>query len=149
MPLLTFSNPCRCEHRPHRPWPAFKELDPDDWQIVKTEQMIIKDELICFHTKVPYDQKPLGIGLRVKRNARTSEIQSITTTFDPISIYAFNNLGVRRSVWNFPFHYWLPLYINEGTVRHFSSNTFRKWRKSDESCQEVYCLYLPQFNERI
>jgi hypothetical protein len=57
---LNFRCP-RCEHRPRRPWPAFQGREKEeDWEVVKTEEMRIKEDLVCFHTKVPFDVKPLG-----------------------------------------------------------------------------------------
>eukprot|EP01125_Pyxidicula_operculata_P013392 TRINITY_DN443_c0_g1_i1.p1 TRINITY_DN443_c0_g1~~TRINITY_DN443_c0_g1_i1.p1 ORF type:complete len:1172 (+),score=270.57 TRINITY_DN443_c0_g1_i1:16-3531(+) len=120
-----------CEHIPNRPWPKITmmhrerdDVDDDDEvqgkgvvggdksNVQKTILDSIKEELICFHTKVPYNVKPIGIGLSVKRNPRSNAIQSITTSTDYLSIYAYNNLKIRKTAYNKPFGYWLPLYIN-------------------------------------
>jgi hypothetical protein len=54
----------------------------------------------------------LGVGITVKLNRRTGGIAYISSPLDLMSWTAFNELGVRKSVWKENIQYFLPLYIN-------------------------------------
>jgi len=102
-----------CEHRNYRHWPPLPStIDNAEWLVVKSQTAYLREELRCFFTKVSFTEKPLGFGLSVRRNTRTQQIQTIKSNFDLLSIYAFNNLHVRKSAANLSFAYWMPVFIN-------------------------------------
>jgi len=70
-------------------------------------------ELICFHTKISFEEDILGIGVTLQMNPRTKKIQYVNAELDLISKIAFFDLGIKTSVWKEPLSHWLPLYINK------------------------------------
>lgn len=69
----------------------------------KSEMEIIRDELKCFHTRMPYTEGVLGIAISVKYHTRREQkwqsIEELNSPLDLISYHAFYELGVRESVY--------------------------------------------------
>jgi len=74
-------------------------------------QILIGREMLCFHSKVSYQEDILGVGINMDYTP-LKVLQSITTPMDLVSQSAFQS-GLRKGVWNHPFKYWIPLYINK------------------------------------
>ena len=104
---------------PLSPWPTFtskdKEVDPNNYKIKKTDKEIILDQLICFHTKLSYNETFLGLGVSIARLPRTGEIRSVEPTLDLISLKAYMKESVRHSLDNASFTHWLPIYFGQKT----------------------------------
>lgn len=81
--------------------------------MIKSPDELLKDELVCFHTKASIRETTLGIGITTTRIPRTGEIQTVKPTVDLISLKAFSKLNVRHSAGNEKFDQWLPLYFGE------------------------------------
>ncbi|KAI0097608.1 hypothetical protein GGR51DRAFT_566332 [Nemania sp. FL0031] len=103
--LLIIENLDDFEHLANfaRAWPRISE-------IVRDFDVIRQRELHCFCLKKDYQSAKLGVGVRVNRGQISSE-------FDLISEEARIHMGIRRSINNIPFHYWLPLPISR---RHWN-----------------------------
>lgn len=58
-------------------WPAFstKEAIDKEFMILDEENNIIKKELNCYHTKLPYTSNQLGLGLKISKIPRTGNIR--------------------------------------------------------------------------
>lgn len=102
---------------PLSPWPPFtgrdKETDLSNFKIHKTAKELITEEMICFHTKLNYNESFLGFGVSITRLPRTAEIRSVDPTVDLLSLKAFMKEGVRYSLDNAPFTHWFPLFFGE------------------------------------
>eukprot|EP01113_Clastostelium_recurvatum_P028334 TRINITY_DN3429_c0_g1_i2.p1 TRINITY_DN3429_c0_g1~~TRINITY_DN3429_c0_g1_i2.p1 ORF type:complete len:2680 (+),score=686.41 TRINITY_DN3429_c0_g1_i2:120-8159(+) len=82
----------------------------DDHQGESPEVRLIRQQLVCYHTRVPFAEDVLGIGVNVVR--RGKEIKELETPLDLLSHTAFQQQNVRESVLKETFTHWLPLYIN-------------------------------------
>jgi hypothetical protein len=77
---------------------------------------VIREELKCFHTRVPFENDVLGIGISIKyHKTQTLEIEEIFSPLDLLSYTAFQE-GVREAVYSLndkkekeTFTHWLPL----------------------------------------
>jgi ubiquitin-protein ligase len=69
-------------------------------------------EMICFHSKVSFEQDTLGIGLNIEMDRSGNKIIGANTPLDILSYSAFHDQGIRCGAWKEPFRYFLPLYIN-------------------------------------
>jgi ubiquitin-protein ligase/Ran GTPase-activating protein (RanGAP) involved in mRNA processing and transport len=112
-----FKCPC-CKHKGRGdPFPKIKraeEFKPDeDFKTVKSEETLYQDSLRCFHSKLGIDETHLGIGLKVTTIARNGEINQCQPILDYISLKSFYKNGIRRSVTNETFGYWMPLYFKK------------------------------------
>jgi len=67
--------------------------------------------LICFHTKLSYQEDILGVPLSLSRNPRTKLIDKITATMDFLSYEAYFEDRVRTTVWKSRFTHWLPIFL--------------------------------------
>eukprot|EP00429_Kryptoperidinium_foliaceum_P035273 CAMPEP_0176181130 /NCGR_PEP_ID=MMETSP0120_2-20121206/92809_1 /TAXON_ID=160619 /ORGANISM="Kryptoperidinium foliaceum, Strain CCMP 1326" /LENGTH=907 /DNA_ID=CAMNT_0017519351 /DNA_START=35 /DNA_END=2758 /DNA_ORIENTATION=- len=81
----------------------------------------IEADLVCFHTKMSFQEATLGVPLDFSVNPRTQRVDYISTTLDLLSAEAFDG-GLRRSQWNEPIKEWLPLYL---TAEHFERGRAR------------------------
>jgi hypothetical protein len=81
--------------------------------MIKSPDELLRDELICFHTKMKLKESTLGIGVTINRLPRTGEIRMVTPTLDLISMRAFIKQKVRHSLSNEKFTHWLPLFFGE------------------------------------
>ncbi|KAI1505970.1 hypothetical protein F5X99DRAFT_366736 [Biscogniauxia marginata] len=100
-----------------RAWPRISE-------IVRDFDVVRQRELQCFCLKRGYQSVKLGVGVSVDRGKISSE-------FDLISQQAYDNLGVRVSVHNVSFGYWLPLPISRrhwGRVKADVNNSLTRMR---------------------
>jgi ubiquitin-protein ligase len=98
------------------PWPKIKKIDEfndDDFKTLKDEQSLYYEGLKCFHSKLGVDENHLGIGLKVTTIARNGEINQCVPILDYISLKSFYKNGVRRSLSNETFGFWLPLYFKQ------------------------------------
>jgi ubiquitin-protein ligase/Ran GTPase-activating protein (RanGAP) involved in mRNA processing and transport len=104
-----------CKHKgSSNPWPEFVKNDQDLNQYIMTQDKYlesIKKELVCFHTKIPFDETPLGIGINIVRIPRTGEIKGIIPCLDLISLKAYSKERIRRSMSGERFTHWFPLYF--------------------------------------
>eukprot|EP01113_Clastostelium_recurvatum_P019316 TRINITY_DN2277_c1_g1_i8.p1 TRINITY_DN2277_c1_g1~~TRINITY_DN2277_c1_g1_i8.p1 ORF type:complete len:1241 (-),score=385.36 TRINITY_DN2277_c1_g1_i8:37-3759(-) len=101
----------------------FKYLSPVDLNIVgrtcRSLRSVTQDgmsylwerqELVCFHSKRPFTEDVLGVGLNLE-NKLNGKLAYITTTFDLISYKSFMSEKVRKAAYKEPFTHWLPLFI--------------------------------------
>jgi ubiquitin-protein ligase len=72
-------------------------------------------ELQCFCLKESFRNAQLGVGVSVIQRGRVGTLES---EFDILSLQAFEEFHIRRSVQGLPFKYWLPLPISP---RHYES----------------------------
>lgn len=85
-------------------------------ELVCGAHLTVQRELICFHSKAPFEEEVLGVGVTVKRH-RSGDVSELTSELDLLSSTAFNAQGVRKGVWKQPFDYFLPLVINADHAR--------------------------------
>jgi len=105
-----------CKHRgPLSADPAFapNEAALADFVMLKSAQELLKEELVCFQTKMPLKEGTLGIGITLKKSPRTGLCMYVNPTMDLMNMRAFTKLKVRRSLANERFTHWLPLYFGE------------------------------------
>ncbi|ORY67564.1 uncharacterized protein BCR38DRAFT_337231 [Pseudomassariella vexata] len=89
-------------------------------RLIANFDIVRQRELQCFTLKQSYHEVNLGVGVSFdRRNGLNSE-------FDLLSQQAYNDLGVRQSVHNIPFIYWLPIPISE-----------RHWRLVKDDADET------------
>lgn len=63
------------------------ETNPEYFIIHRTEKELLKEEMVCFHTKLTIDQKAiLGAGVSITRLPRTGEIRSVSSAMDLLSL---------------------------------------------------------------
>ena len=72
-------------------------------------------ELICFCLKTDFNSVKLGVGVHVDQHGR---IGSLESEFDLVSLRAFEEFHISRSVQGLPFEHWLPLPISR---RHYDT----------------------------
>jgi ubiquitin-protein ligase len=99
-------------------------------QLVSTHDLIRQLELQCFCTKIGFKQTELGVGVSLKGGRAKGVPES---EFDLLSKDAFSLLGIRRSIHNIPFDYWLPLPISHRhwqTVRVDAENALANLRQA-------------------
>jgi ubiquitin-conjugating enzyme E2 A len=97
-------------------WPAFnsKENSIEEFETIEDENEIIRKELICFHTKLTYQQNQLGLGVNISKIPRTGLIKDGETFFDYISIKAFIKESRNLTSHNEKITHWLPVYFGSG-----------------------------------
>ena len=81
--------------------------------MVKDSKQLLREELLCYHTKSDLDEGTLGIGVSLSRLPRTGEIRNVTPSIDLLGMRAFNKMHVRKSMAGVKFTHWLPLYFGE------------------------------------
>jgi hypothetical protein len=75
-------------------------------------------EIVCFHSKMGYNQTILGIGIEVKSaNGKIILLyyllcEEISSACDIISLKSFSTDKIRAGVWGNSFNFWVPLLIN-------------------------------------
>lgn len=96
-------------------WPAFspKEDKKEEFKTLDSEKEIIKKELCCYHTKLPFTENQIGLGLRVSKVPRTGNIREAETYYDYISIKAFLKESVKHSSSNERMTHWIPVYFGK------------------------------------
>lgn len=105
---------CRsCKHRPLRSWPPFPTYEKEAFVLEKDEKEIIKEELVCYHSKKSFREDCLGFGISFTKNIRTGDIQDISTPLDLLGVRAFIREGIRKSSINEPFTHWIPVFVDE------------------------------------
>lgn len=138
--MVRLANDFRCPHPecnhqgPIKPDPPFnnQEKDLKQFVMVKTPDMLLKEELVCFHTKLRIPETTLGIGVSISRLPRTGEIRMITPTLDLLSMRAFVKHKVRHSLSNEKFTHWLPLYFGERDVIETTRQVYEPFTKQWE-----------------
>eukprot|EP01114_Cavostelium_apophysatum_P015647 TRINITY_DN4309_c0_g1_i1.p1 TRINITY_DN4309_c0_g1~~TRINITY_DN4309_c0_g1_i1.p1 ORF type:complete len:1000 (-),score=330.36 TRINITY_DN4309_c0_g1_i1:12-2684(-) len=94
------------------PGTSFEARSISGWKhVFAQEKAHLMSGLICFHTKVSFKDAVLGIPINYSTNPRTNVIDKIDSTLDLISHEAYEEDGVRKSVWKEPFKLWMPLFI--------------------------------------
>lgn len=81
--------------------------------MVKSPKELLKEELVCIHTKTPLAEATLGIGLAMKKNPVNGMFRFVHPTLDLINMRAFTKIGVRTSIEAERFTHWLPLFFGE------------------------------------
>ena len=96
-------------------WPAFsvKENSIEEFKILEDENNIIRKELTCYHTKLPFNENQLGLGLKISKIPRTGNIREAETFYDYISIKAFLKESVHHSSSNERMTHWIPVYFGK------------------------------------
>ncbi|KAI0020038.1 hypothetical protein F4780DRAFT_792369 [Xylariomycetidae sp. FL0641] len=79
--------------------------------VIRDFDIVRQRELQCFCLKKGYRDVKLGVGVAILGNTQ------ISSEFDLLSLDAYRDLGIRRSVHNLPFGFWLPLPISQGHWR--------------------------------
>jgi len=102
-----------CKHRPLRSWPPFPAYEKDAFILNKSEVELLKEELICFHSKRSFSEDVLGFGISYHKNIKTGDIQEISSPLDLIGLRAYMREKIRKSAVNEPFTHWLPVYLND------------------------------------
>lgn len=101
-----------CPHVPGCPWPpVVTKLEIN--QLPKKEADIIREELVCFHSRRHFTEDVLGIDISLIWNNRKNEPSEINTNLDLLSYTAYSVDSVRQTVMGDAFTHWLPLYVNE------------------------------------
>jgi hypothetical protein len=83
--------------------------------VITRFDLIRTRELQCFCLKENFRNAQLGVGVNVVKRGRVGTLES---EFDILSLQAYNEFYIRRSVQGLPFQYWLPLPISP---RHYES----------------------------
>lgn len=86
-----------------------------DGGVINRFDIIRSREMICFCFKKSTKGALLGVGVSVRKQGR---IGSLESEFDLLSLEAFKDFGIRKSVQGLSFDHWLPLPI---TRRHYNS----------------------------
>lgn len=79
--------------------------------ILDNGYLIEREETICFHTKLSFEEDILGYGVNLEYD-KNGKLFGISSPLDLISRTAYNDLYIRKSVWRHDFTHWIPLYIN-------------------------------------
>ena len=97
-------------------WPIFqaKEQSIEEFVTLDTENEIVRKGLICFHTKLTYQQNQLGLGLRVSKIPRTGMIREAETFYDYISLKAFIKESINKTSNNERITHWFPVFFGDG-----------------------------------
>ncbi|CAD8083774.1 unnamed protein product [Paramecium sonneborni] len=111
-------------------WPQFNNKESEEQQFInkQTEQELLEQQFICFHTKLSYrkPQSPqfddetkmkqescLGILLDVSKVPRTGSIKQAVPSLDYVSIQTFLNESLKWDSLNLTYTHWLPLYFGK------------------------------------
>jgi len=101
---------------PHRSTTAHTNII--QWKrVFHIQRQINTEGLVCFHSKLSYRDDILGIPLTFSKNPNTGKIDKISTTMDLISYEAFQECGVRKTVWKQSFTHWMPLFISDEHIQ--------------------------------
>jgi len=84
---------------------SFKEL------LEKNEKYQIRSKVMCYHTKMTFEEVALGFGVNVTYNGKVP--QYVSTKLDLISYFAVFKEGIDVSMWKEQFKFWMPVYINK------------------------------------
>jgi len=106
----------QCKHKgPIQPYPPFpkNEQVAEDYIMLKSPKDLLREELVCFQTKMDLKDGTLGIGISIRKSPRTGLIQHVNPTIDLINMRSFTKLKVRKSLDGARFSHWLPLYFGE------------------------------------
>jgi len=71
----------------------------------------IRPELVCFHSRVTFEDDTLGFGLNLEYYPNNGDLSNISPNLDLISENAFYFEKIRNGVWKQSFTHWLPLYL--------------------------------------
>jgi ubiquitin-protein ligase/predicted RNA-binding protein with RPS1 domain len=71
----------------------------------------LKDDLVCFHSRVSFEDELLGVGLNLE-HYDSGDLSNISPNLDLISENAFYFEKIRTGVWQKPFTHWMPLYLS-------------------------------------
>jgi hypothetical protein len=114
-----------CQHKgPLSADPPLPKLEESDFIMVKTPQQLLMEELLCFQTKVPLRENTLGIGISIRKSARTGKISHANSTMDLMSMRSFTKLKVRKSLEGVKFTHWFPLYFGETDTYKIESKEY-------------------------
>ncbi len=86
-----------------------------NWRVrFEAERARARAEVLCFHTKLSFENDVIGIPLVVTNNNASNRvfISDIQTPLDLLSYSAYAHDAVRKDVWKVDFQYWMPLYIS-------------------------------------
>lgn len=89
--------------------------------LTSAHRILLLRELHCFFLKKPLNQGILGIGVSFEPGPRT-----VSSDFDWLSLEAFEEHNVRKSIQKRDFEFFLPLAFNEG---HFAEAKEEVWKR--------------------
>jgi len=87
--------------------------------IINSSYFNEKKWLKCFYLQCNYKNELLGYPLEVSIFAQSNTLKSIESSLDIISFKAYNDLDIKKTIWNKSFKFWIPLYINKS---HFQKS---------------------------
>lgn len=105
-----------CKHRgPLSADPPFPKNEQalSEFKMLKSPRELLKEELLCFHTKTSVRESTLGIGITIKRSPRTGMCMYVNSTLDLMSMRSYCKLKIRKSTNDEKFTHWFPLYFGE------------------------------------
>lgn len=73
-------------------------------------------DMTCYYTKQDFEEAVLGYPLELTVNPYKGHIDYIYSSCDLLSEHAYQQNGVRRTLWGETFTHWLPLYLS---AEHF------------------------------
>ena len=129
----------QCRHKgPLSADPPFakNEKNLDDFKTTKMPKQLLKEELVCFQTKMTVREQTLGIGISLKRSQRTGLVSFVNPTMDLMNMRAFTKLKIRKSLGGERFTHWLPLYFGES--EHFEVETYNDKMPENASDTDSY-----------
>ncbi|KAJ2916991.1 hypothetical protein MD484_g3410, partial [Candolleomyces efflorescens] len=108
-------------HVPSEVLITFGQAYPRFQHLVSGHHIFLLRELQCFFLKTPLNQGILGIGVAFEPGPRT-----LSSDFDWLSLEAFTQHGVRKSIQKRDFEFFLPLAFNKP---HFDRARQEIWSK--------------------
>lgn len=116
-----------CKHRgPLSADPPFnkKEKNEEEFVLAESPKQLLRNELVCFNTRMPLLEGTLGVGITLKKSPRTGLCMYVNPTLDLMNMRSFTKLKVRKSLENERFTHWLPLYFGENEVFTIESENY-------------------------
>merc|ERR1712157_310044 len=97
-------------------------VDPDDlpalirvcssWRdLVVGRGLLERLQVCCFYTKVSPSEDVLGFGVNAEYHD-DSNLKTLSTELDVLSLKAFSKFNIRRGVWGDSFQFFLPLVLD-------------------------------------
>lgn len=82
-------------------------------EVLSSPYLIERRETLCYHRKLGIHEDILGFGIKINYHPYIHDkIDTIVSPLEILSISAFKEDKVRKSVWRDTFEYWMPLYIH-------------------------------------
>ncbi|KAJ3186029.1 hypothetical protein HDU85_000943 [Gaertneriomyces sp. JEL0708] len=81
-------------------------------KVLDTEGILIRESLRCFFYRKSFTEDILGVGVNRSQEASSGKY-TISSTFDLLSLEAYEKRNISEGPWGDPFNAWLPLALNE------------------------------------